>query len=75
MNRKIKLKFKIIRNLRSESEPEVKVTIKQEIHHRKILKQTKDRERILKTITKVKIANLMIAIYNLKSNRLFKNRN
>jgi hypothetical protein len=35
MNRKIKLKFKIIRNLRSESEPEVKVTIKQEILHQK----------------------------------------
>jgi hypothetical protein len=47
MNKKIKQKFKIILNLRSVSEPEVKVTTKQENHHQKTQQHTKDRGKIL----------------------------
>jgi hypothetical protein len=62
-------------NLRSESEPEVKVTTRQENHHQKTQQSTKDRGKILKMIIKVKIVSLMIAIYNHRFNRLFKNLN
>jgi len=37
---------KIILNLELESEPEVKVTTKQEIHHQKTQQWQKDREKI-----------------------------